>query len=100
MATTTITITAFGYEHELSDCWNAEEIEMMQDAPYLHILSGSDEAIDLVAGRLPMDAVLLWTDAGEALVFGYEDFELETYELAEAFGVEIEMEDRGEERAA
>jgi hypothetical protein len=96
MDITTITINAFGYEHDFSDAWVAGDIEMIQDAPYLYLICGVDEAVARIESGLPMDSVMLWSDAGEALVFGYEPFAVEAYAMIETLNLRWEMEDRGE----
>ncbi len=100
MDITTITINAFGYEHDFSDAWTAEEVEMIRFAPYLYLICGDDEAVAQIESGLPMDSVMLWSDTGEALVFGYEGLEVETYALIETLNLRWEIEDRGEEMSA
>lgn len=92
----TITIAAFGYSHEFTDNYNADDIDIIENAPVLYLLSGSEAFIDAIERELPMDSVLLWSDAGEALVFGYEDLSEEAEHLLGVLGLAWEYEDRSE----
>src|SRR5947209_14778638 len=91
----TVIITAFGDVHQLTDSWTDEEVEMITDAPILYRLTGSDSAIDSIdhCGKLPMDTVILSTDAGEYIAFGWEEISEETLRYIQE-EVAVEMEER------
>lgn len=91
---TTITLNAFGYEHELVDSFNAEEIAAITDAPMIYIISGDDEMIEAFRRELTQDQHLFWSEAGEALVFAYEELEDEQYDLLLMLGLVYDLEDQ------
>lgn len=96
----TLKIEAFGYEHEFMDRWNEEEVDMILNAPILFILSGDEDVIHQIidgSDLLPMDSALLWSEAGEAIVFGWEEISQENWRyIVEELDIAVEGDDRGE----
>src|SRR5436190_376295 len=91
----TVTITAFGDEHQLTDSWTDEEVEMITDAPIIYLLSGRDDAINSILWELPMDTVVLETDAGEWIAFGWEEISEESMWYIEKIAdIAVELEER------
>lgn len=93
---TTISFQAFGYEQELSDSYTAEEIDILENAPVLVMLSGTDEAIGQVESTLGDDQYIYWTEAGEAILFQYEDVSEAQELLLATLDIRYEVEDRSE----
>ncbi len=90
-----LTISAFGYEHELNDSYNDEELDAIVDAPIVYIIAGDDDMIGAFSRMLLQDQHLFWSEAGEALLFAYEELEDEQYDDLLLMGLEYYLEDRG-----
>ncbi len=89
-----ITLNAFGYEHELIDSYNEEEAEAIENAPLVYIIAGDDEMVETFSRMLLQDQHLFWSEAGEALLFAYEELEDQQYDDLLLMGLEYYLEDR------
>lgn len=95
-----VTIQAFGYEHEFIDSYTDGDIDIIVNAPVLYLISGDEDKIDGFASILNSDWTVLYTEAGEAVFFGYEYFTESEDLMIEMLDLCYEREERNEEIAA
>ena len=92
---TTLAIFAHDYEHDLVGDFSQEQLDAINGAAYCYILAGDNAAIEtFVRTALIADQIAVESEAGEILLFTYEELEDKQYDLLVELNVTYYLEDR------
>ncbi len=83
----------FTYEVDTDNAVSADEAEAIVESPYVYVLTAGDENI-LHAFELESDMYMVWSEEGECLVFAYDTFSNDTYDLMIDLGIQYDLTDR------